>query len=276
MRFDLHLHTTASDGHLNPEELVSAALHASLDAIAVTDHDTVESVRTAQSAALETNLRVIPGVELSATHEGRDVHILGYFILTDDPRFLDRMRTLREARLERARQMVALLSASGFELGLDEVLALSGGGAVGRSHVARALVAAGHTESVSAAFQDLIGRGRPFYVAKPVAAPEDVVGMISEAGGVSVLAHPGVTQVDDLIPGLIRCGLGGIEAFHGDHSQAARDRYAVMARKHGLLVTGGSDYHGPGTPGVELGGVEMPDSVLDRLLDAGRRLESAR
>lgn len=276
MRFDLHLHTTASDGHLSAEEIVSAGLRSSLCAIAITDHDTVESVHAAQAAAEGTGLQVIPGVELSATHVGRDVHILGYFIRVDDERFLASMSGLRDARLERAREMVAAISASGLTLSIDEVLALSGGGAVGRSHVARALVAAGHTESVSTAFRDLIGRGQPYYVAKPVSAPQKVVGMITEAGGIAVLAHPGVTQVDDLLPALIEAGLKGIEAFHGDHSPEQREHYVRVASEHGLLVTGGSDFHGPGTPGVPIGAVEMPRWVLDRLLDAGARLQPGR
>lgn len=276
MRFDLHLHTTASDGHLTPEALVAAASQASLHAIAVTDHDTVESLVPVRLAARDTGITVIPGVELSATHEGRDVHILGYFIRPDDATFLARMRRLRDARLERAGRMVESLSASGLTLSIDEVLQIADGGAVGRSHVARALVAAGHTQDVSAAFRDLIGRGRPHYVSKPVSNPKDVIAMIADAGGISVLAHPGVTQVDDLIPGLIDAGLGGIEAFHGDHSPVQREQYARLANDRGLLVTGGSDYHGPGTPGVALGEVDMPDMVLERLLQAGERLESAR
>jgi len=275
MRFDLHLHTTASDGHLTAEQLVKAALSAGMDVIAVTDHDSVASVTPANDAARGTSLRVLPGVELSSTHEGRDVHVLGFFVDCGDPTFLERLRQLREARLERAEGMVSALKDAGYAITLDEVLELSDGGAVGRSHIARALVGRGHTGSVSEAFTDLLGRGRPFYRPKPVATPVEVVGLIREAGGLAVLAHPGVTKVDELIPQLVTAGLAGLEAFHGEHSAEDRDRYAKLARDLGLLVTGGSDFHGATAPGCTLGGVEMPESVLDDLLERALQSPSA-
>jgi len=267
MRFDLHLHTTASDGHLTAEQLVKAALSAGMDVIAVTDHDSVAAVAPAQDAAKGTSLRVLPGVELSSTHEGRDVHVLGFFVDCCDPAFLERLTQLREARMERAEGMISALKDAGYAITLDEVLELSDGGAVGRSHIARALVGRGHTGSVSEAFADLLGRGRPFYRPKPVATPVEVVGLIREAGGLAVLAHPGVTQVDELIPHLVTAGLAGLEAFHGEHSAEDRDRYAELARDSGLIVTGGSDFHGATAPGCTLGGVEMPDYVLTDLLE---------
>lgn len=269
MRFDLHLHTTASDGQLDPARLVRAAHSLGLAAIAITDHDTTAAVESAIDAAQGTGLRVIPGVELSATHHGRDVHILGYFIDPTDRSLQNRLTELRAARLERARTMVEALHGGGYDITLEQVLSLAEGGSVGRSHVARALVSLGHVEDVGVAFDGLIGRGRPFYMPKPVTAPEAVVRTILDAGGLAVLAHPGVTCVDDLIPGLVAAGLSGIEAYHADHTPLQCRTYARRASDLGLLVTGGSDFHGPTAPGAGIGEVDMPDSVLTRLLEIG-------
>lgn len=275
MRFDLHLHTTASDGHLTPLQLIDRAGELGLDAIAVTDHDSVEAVAEVCDLGAARGITVVPGVELSASHDGRDIHILGYFVEPTDSDLLARLRMLREARMERARAMVDALAAEGYMVPLDEVLDLAAGGAVGRSHVARALVARGHAQDVADAFQRLIGRGRPFYVPKPVSSPLEVLQTVRDAGGVAVLAHPGVTRVDELIPELVASGLRGLEAYHGEHSEADRLRYASMAEESGLLVTGGSDYHGPSSPGVDMGAVEMPDEVLVCLLQAGRACDHA-
>lgn len=268
MRFDLHLHTTASDGTLEPAALVKAAVDRGLHAIAITDHDTTAAVVPAQMAARASRLLVIPGVELSASHQSRDVHILGYFIRPDDPILIGRLAQLRDARLERAGAMVTALSENGYPITLDQVLALADGGSVGRSHVARALVNTGHVPDIRSAFENLIGRGMPFYVPKPIAEPASVVSIILDAGGIPILAHPGVTAVDDLIPSLVEAGLGGLEAFHADHSPDQRAHYARLASDLGLLVSGGSDFHGLSIPGVGIGEVDIADDVLTRLLAA--------
>jgi predicted metal-dependent phosphoesterase TrpH len=265
MRVDLHTHTTASDGALAPEELVRHAVRSGLEAIAITDHDSVEGIQSAWQTARELPLDIVPGVELSAVHEGADVHILGFFIDHRDPTLLRSLAELRECRHERAERMVIALRDAGYDVTLDDVLALAEGGSVGRSHVARALVGGGHAESVADAFERLIGRGRPFYVPKPVAEPPAVVDTIISAGGVPVLAHPGITQVDHLIPTLVDAGLAGLEAYHGDHTPEMRERYARMADDLGLVATGGSDYHGPDAPGVPLGAAEVPEDTLSAL-----------
>ncbi len=273
MRFDLHVHTTASDGTLTPAELVRRAAASELTAIAITDHDSVEGVPEALEAAasLASSPVVIPGVELSAVHDGRDVHILGYFVRYADTDLQGHLFDLRTARINRARAIVDALSAAGYELSHDDVMALSGGGAVGRSHVARALVHRGHAADVSDAFKRLLGRGRPFYVPKDVRTPSEVLRVVLDAGGVPVLAHPAVTAVDDLIPSLVAEGLAGLEAYHSEHTAEDSARYAALAAEHGLLVTGGTDYHGPTAPNPDLGAIEMPPAVLSTLFAAAGR-----
>ncbi len=220
-------------------------------------------------AADQCPILLVRGVELSAVHEGRDVHVLGYFVDAEDPRLLGHLTDLRAARLRRARSMVEALAEAGYDVTLDEVLALSDGGAVGRSHIARALVHKGHAESIGDAFRRLIGRGRPFYVAKDVRAPDEVVGVINEAGGIAVLAHPAVSDVEDLIEPLRELGLAGVEAYHADHTAEQRERLASRADALGMLVTGGTDYHGPHAPNPDLGNVVVPEESVIALLDAG-------
>lgn len=271
MRFDLHVHTTASDGTLTPAELVGLAVETGLVAVAVTDHDSVDGVPEALSASKKLDsVRVIPGVELSAVHGGRDVHILGYFIDHEDAKLSMHLADLRAARRRRAEAIVGALRAAGYVIELDEVLALSDGGAVGRSHVARALVERGHADDVSDAFGRLLGRGRPFYFPKDIRTPAEVLRMVLAAGGVPVLAHPGVTGIDDLVPELVTEGLAGIEAYHAEHDEAQQARYSAMADHMGLLVTGGTDYHGPSAPNPELGSIDMPGTVLERLYEAAK------
>lgn len=271
MRADLHAHTSASDGSLSPSSLVSLALRVPLDVLAITDHDSVAGVPEALEAARGTALTLVPGVELSAVWEGRDVHILGYFVDYRDERLLAHLTDLRAARVRRAETTVAALKEAGYEISLDDVLSLAEGGAVGRSHVARALVNGGHADTVTEAFRQLLGRGCPFYVPKDVRSPIEVLEVILSAGGVPVLAHPGVTKADDVIPTLVGSGLMGIEAYHAEHSPSDRDRYAWLARSLGLIATGGSDYHGPEAPKQDLGSVTVPTVEVDRLLSLAPR-----
>jgi len=272
MKADLHVHSTASDGALAPAALVALALDRGLDVLAIADHDSVEGVAPALEAARGTSLTLIPAVELSASDGGRDVHILAYFVDHEDPVLLARLADLRESRLRRARAMVEALREAGYGVTIDEVLELSAGGAVGRSHIAAALVRAGHAETVSEAFRTLIGRDRPFYVRKDSRTPAEVVSTIREAGGLAVIAHPGVTRADVLIPSLVEAGLAGIEAYHADHTPQQRGQYAAMAKRLDLLATGGSDFHGPGAPNPSLGSVDLPSDAVEALLAAGSAL----
>lgn len=269
MRGDLHVHSTASDGTLSPRELVELAIQRDLAVLAITDHDSVDAVAEALEAAENTTLTVIPALELSSSHEGRDAHILGYFVRHDDPTLRQHLVELRAARLERAQVMVEMLKDAGFAVTLEQVLALTAGGAVGRSHVARALVDAGHASDIRDAFTRLIGRDGPFYVAKSVRSAADAIAVIRNAGGIAVLAHPGVGGHELGLAPLRDAGLGGVEAYHADHTPEQRVHFAQLAADLGLLVTGGSDFHGHSAPNPSLGEVAIPEAVFDELLAWG-------
>ncbi len=270
MTIDLHVHTTASDGSLTSAEVVVLALELGLGTIAITDHDSLEGVAPALEAASGTPLRVIPGVELSSSAGELDAHILGYFIDCTDPVLLDMLATLRATRLARARAMVDALTAAGFRITLDQVIALADG-AVGRTHVARALVANGQVDSVGSAFRELIGRKGPFYIPKPVATPQRAVQTIRDAGGVAVLAHPGVSDTEVLLDDLIAAGLAGIEVYHVEHTAEQREHFARVASERGLIATGGSDYHGPDSVNGVLGAGGAPEGAAEELAAAAAR-----
>lgn len=270
MRADLHVHSTASDGTCRPRELVSLALEAGLDYLSITDHDSVEGVREAVESAEGTHLTVIPGVELSSvTEDGIDVHMLGYFVDIQDVEFRAFLADLRQARLRRAESIVASLEEAGVVVSLERVLSLSDGGALGRSHIARVLVEAGHADSVADAFQRLIGHGKPHYVAKDVRSPSDAIAAIESAGGLAVVAHPGIRALDSLIRDLAARGLNGVEAYHADHTAEQRHRYAALAAELGLLRTGGSDFHGHGAPNPPLGSIDVPAEAIVQFVEAG-------
>jgi predicted metal-dependent phosphoesterase TrpH len=262
MSVDLHVHTTASDGLVRPADIVRAALEIGLSVVAITDHDSVEGVGEALAAANGAPIEVIAGVELSVLGpDGADAHLLGYLVDHTSPAFNGILRRLRDARQERARLMVERLRASGHHVDFDRVLGYAGTGAVGRVHVARALVEAGSAATVEQAFADLIGRTAPFYVHKSTLDPAQALIAIHEAGGVAVLAHPGISGEAALVP-LVDAGLDGIEAFHAEHTPAQRQHFESAARRFGLVVTGGSDFHGPNMRSAALGAGNCPDSAV--------------
>jgi predicted metal-dependent phosphoesterase TrpH len=265
MTVDLHVHTTASDGLVTPRDVVAAALDLGLRVISITDHDSVEGVDEAMEAARGTSLEVIPGVELSVRSEGGpDAHVLGYLIDRHDPALLSALRRLRAARLERARTMVAALAQAGHAVDIAGVLDQAGDGAVGRVHVARALVEAGSVDTIEEAFARFIGRDGRFYVQKALFLPREALSLIHGAGGVAVLAHPGVSGEGPLIP-LVQAGLDGVEAYHADHTASQRAHFVAVAKRFGLLVTGGSDFHGPGMRSAAMGAGTCPDEAVEDL-----------
>jgi 3',5'-nucleoside bisphosphate phosphatase len=272
MKADLHVHSTASDGTLSPTALVERAHARGVEVLAIADHDSVSGLAEAHEAAQRLGVTLINAAELSAVADGRDIHVLAYFVDPTDSRLEDLLRELRASRRARAEAMVAALGEAGFDISFDDVLDIAGGGALGRSHVARALVSAGHAESIRRAFETLIGRDRPFYVPKSSATPDEVIATIRTLGAIPVLAHPGVTQTDDLIDEMVDAGLLGIEAYHADHTPEQILSYAELAEKMGLLVTGGTDFHGPGAPNPDIGSVAVPPTNVAELIAAGERL----
>jgi hypothetical protein len=262
---DLHVHSTASDGTRTPSEIVSLAHRAGCPAIALTDHDTVGGVPEALAAASGLPLTVIPAVELSAGFGDRGMHILGYYIDHADARLNERLAGLRATRVERAERIVYALSRDGFTISVDEVLQAADGGSIGRAHIAQLLVATGQVPSVAEAFRTLLGKTAPYYVPKPVHDPAELIEWVRDAGGVPVLAHPGLSEIEDLMPALVHAGLAGIEVFHPSHDVAAQAHFAELASALGLVATGGSDFHGLDRDGDQLGCMDVPGQAVDGL-----------
>lgn len=271
MRIDLHTHTNASDGLLAPAELVRAARAAGLSVLGITDHDTVNGIGEALSAAEAEGITLVPGVEINAYRGAFEYHILGYYIDHRDERLGAALSGLRAARVARMEKMAALLCGLGMEVSPADILALAGDGAVGRPHIARAMVARGHVASIREAFDKFIGDGKPAYAPRSKLSPSEAIGIITAAGGLPVLAHPGIWPGDELIPQLAAWGIVGIEAHTPQHTEEQVERYLASARELGLIVTGGSDYHGWNDPsGDSLGVGRMQPAEFDRLRGLAR------
>jgi hypothetical protein len=245
MRVDLHVHTTASDGAWTPEEVVLGAAAGRLDVIAVADHDTTVGVPVAARAAEGTPVRVIPAIELSTTRQGRELHILGYFIDLNAPPLRRHQERARTARLARMETMIGKLREAGVEVEMAAVLAAAGGdlGVVGRPHLAAALVGAGYAGSIGEAFDLYIGDGLPAFEPTALLDPVAGVSLAAEAGGIPVWAHPPGDLVDALLPELVRAGLRGLETYRPQSLPQQVKRLEGVARSAGLFTTGGSDWH---------------------------------
>lgn len=265
---DLHVHSTASDGELPPEQVVDFAAQAGLKTIALTDHDTLAGVAAAQARGAALGIEVVPGCELTA-YEGRiELHILAYFVDPGPQAPLAKLLArVRERRRERAFEMGAKLRALGMPIDDADILAAAGDAeSVGQPHVAKALVARGHVSSVRAGIIKYLRTGAPAHVAKLQLAPEDVFEAVRASGGVTVLAHPGLGGHDELISPLFKRGLDGVEAHHQSHSAVNRRFYQRLAERYEKAVGGGSDFHGPGVkPGVTVGSSGVSGGMLKSL-----------
>lgn len=259
---DLHAHSTASDGALPPAAAVQAAHAAGLAAFALTDHDTLAGIPEAQATADALGLRLVPGVELSVHRGAEEVHVLGLHIRDVDALQL-RLETFRGFRRTRAEEIVAKLNAGGIPVTFDAVLAESAGGAIGRPHVARALVAGGWVKDLREAFDRWLAAGKPAYVDKERLDIADGIAMIHEAGGIAVYAHPGSEGRRETIEPLVAVGLDGIEVRHPSHSREDELRLASLAAFFGLVVSGGSDWHGAMHGTRVLGAMQVPAAWLD-------------
>lgn len=272
---DLHTHTTASDGRCSPEALVSRAAAAGVTTLSVTDHDTVAACADVERACVAAGLQFVSGIEVTAVLDGVDVHVLGYFIEPDSASLLAFLEDARRRRVQRVLAIVDRLAQHGIVLEADAILRpglTDSGKAAGRPWVARALVNAGHVATTDEAFDTWLARGRPAFVPRLGASPEEVIDRLHRAGGVVSLAHPGLTDVDRHIPAFVSAGLDALEAYHSRHDAAATARYVRMAQDLDLLLTGGSDFHGDPSHGpMEPGSVTLPPAAFQRLRQrAGR------
>ena len=268
---DLHTHTTASDGALTPRELVARAHGLGIRTLSVTDHDTLAGVPEAAAAAAAHGIELLPGIEITAVDRARDVHMLAYFLEAERAAALEPfLRSARDDRTRRARAMSDRLAALGAPVDMDDLIAgaAAAGKAVARPAVARALLAAGHVKSLQEAFDRWLADGKPAYVPRTGASPAEVVRLVRGAGGLPVLAHPGLLRKDELIPSLVEAGLGAIEVYHSDHDPGTRSRYLRVAERHGLPVSGGSDFHGDDHPRAGcFGRVGLPRERFTPLLE---------
>lgn len=274
MLIDLHAHTTASDGLHGAAELVAMARARGIVVLALTDHDTAAGVRALAGVELPDGIEVVAGIEVTAQHAGREVHVLGYFIDPHHPRLLDFEQERQQLRRWRLERMVAQLQQAGIDIALEEVLALrGGGGAPGRPHVARVLVAKGYATGMRDCFTRLLLPGGPGYVGYRRPEVAQAVGLVRAAGGVPILAHPGLDGLEALLEELVQSGIAGVEAYHSAHDSGTAGRLAGWAQARGLLVTGGSDFHGLGLEeGGALGEAACPREQFERL----RRWASSR
>jgi 3',5'-nucleoside bisphosphate phosphatase len=267
-RIDLHCHTTASDGGLAPEALVARAAVAGIEVLAITDHDTTAGVPAALAEAKRRRITVVPGVEISSLSGAAEIHILGYFIDLDNAELQSLLSHTRQARWERAKEMTARLSSLGMPLEWERVLeAARGSESIGRPHIAAALLEAGYVQTWVEAFALWIGRGCPAYVERPKLSPEAAIAVVRHSRGVPVLAHPYIFGRDgqcrsslDLkrwLPRLREAGLLGIEVYYPNYPRGINHQLLALAVRHGLSITGGSDFHG-GAMGNGLGSVAVP------------------
>jgi len=273
---DLHLHTRFSDGTWNPEELAQKAREYDLAAISLTDHDTLEGCPATAEACKGMGVEFIPGTELTAEQQGHEIHILAYCINIQDALLLSEMRKFQAVRQNRVREMVARLNDLRVPLKAEAVFALANCQAPGRPHVARALVQAGLCGSLDEAFERFLKKNRPAFVPKFKMSAADAIALIHQAGGVAVMAHPGLNRADEVIPGMVEAGLDGIECFHTKHSTVTSGHYLQMADRFGLLVTGGSDCHGMTKGAPLIGTVKIPYHHVEKLkLKAAQRKAEA-
>lgn len=269
MKFaDLHLHTHFSDGTFSPEEVAAYGQKAGLAALALTDHDSVEGCARAAAACAAAGIEFIVGAELTAEHEDVEVHLLGYFLDTQNQKLLGEIAKFQAVRQDRIREMVAKLNRLKVPLQAEAVFALANCKSPGRPHVARALAQAGLVRNMDEAFERFLKKNRPAWVPKAKMSALEGVELIQQAGGLAVMAHPGLNRTDDIIPALVEAGLDGIECFHTKHSTALSERYLEIADQYHLLVTGGSDCHGFSKGKPLIGTVKLPYECVEKLKEA--------
>lgn len=268
MRLDLHIHTMASDGALSPEAVVDAAVRGRLNVIAITDHDTIAAVRAAREAASGLDVEILTGIEVSSTHEGRDVHILGYGVDPESPALVSYCGRASAGREGRMREILHRLAAQDIDIDFAEVEQAAGPDRVniGRPHLARVLVARGFASSIPNAFDTLIGDGLPAFVPTGLLSPTGAVELVREVGGLPVWAHPPWGLVDALLSTLVEHGLRGLEVYRPAHTGGDVSRLEELCRREQLVATGGSDWHTPDS-GSALGDFAVSSDQIGPFLD---------
>ena len=261
---DLHIHSTASDGSLTPAQILSLARKLRLGAIAITDHDTIEGSREALQIGIPSDMGFTTGVEISAAYPpflrgAGSFHILAYAFRLDDSQLSRTLDTLRQARLDRNPRIVARLQDLGFDVALDDIRKEAGDVQIGRPHIAQTLIKKGYVRSIDEAFDKFLGNGKPAYVDKHRISCVQAIDLIVQAGGIPVLAHPGLLDIEDedqfeqLIRNLVNIGLQGLEAYYPEHRPEQIQRYRRLAKRYRLLMTGGTDFHGDINPQIKMG-----------------------
>lgn len=273
---DLHIHTHFSDGVFSPKKVVEYSKSKGLCAIAITDHDCCSGIAPAINIGKVLDIEVIPGVELSAELEEENIHIIGYFIDWKNEAFLNKLEEISKARQERAKKILKKLKDCGMDISEEELFEFSGPGSVGRLHIARLLLKQGHISRIEEAFRKYIGNNGPCYVKNFRLSPKEAMDMIKGIGGVSVLAHPKTintrnSSMEDVVKGLVKDGLQGIETYHSDHKTKDEDRFKELAGRYNLLISGGSDCHGFGKKEALIGTVKVPYELVEKLRQAAFR-----
>ncbi|MDB6057305.1 MAG: hypothetical protein JWO95_1149 [Verrucomicrobiales bacterium] len=265
---DLHLHTNFSDGTFTPEELADRGQKAGLGAMSLTDHDTVEGCARMAAACAGHGIRFISGTELTAEIEGNEVHLLGYFIDVENPKLLGEMKKYQTVRQSRIHEMVKKLNELNIPLKAETVFKLANCQSPGRPHVGRALVQEGYCANMDEAFDRFLKKHRPAFVPKMRVSALDAIELVHNAGGLAVMAHPGLNRTDELIPSMVDQGLDGIECYHTKHSPSTSEHYLKIAARYNLLVTGGSDCHGYSKGKPLIGTVKLAGDHLEKLIAA--------
>ncbi|HTS16399.1 MAG TPA: PHP domain-containing protein [Verrucomicrobiae bacterium] len=264
---DLHLHTRFSDGSFTPRELLQHAARLGFSAIAITDHDTLDGIPDALAAGKELGVEIIPGVEITSRYGPQELHMLAYLFGDSwcDPGLRAVLHQATQIREERAGEFVKKLNAIGVSLTLEDVRACAKSGTIGRPHIAMALVKRGHVTSTDEAFARFLKRGKPAYVERFRMEAAEIIGHIKSAGGVAVIAHPGLNTLDDHLGDMVAQGMAGIEVWHSRHTAAQTERYSRLAKQLGVCATGGSDCHGSGRDGMLLGRIKLPYDRVEAL-----------
>lgn len=274
MKFaDLHLHTIFSDGTYTPQEVVLEASKQGLSCIAVCDHDTVEGIEPTIEIGKSAGIEVLAGIELTAECDGLEVHLLGYFVDYKRKELIERLKAVKKIRVERIYKITDKLKDMGINLDPETILDISGVGTIGRLHIARAMVKDGIVKSVAEAFQRYIGDTAPAYIAGFRFSPMEAIKLIRESSGIPVLAHPYVLRKEALIPEFVSYGLMGLEVYYPEHTQSMVNFYLELSKKYGLLVTGGSDFHGSAKPEIKVGSVKIPYELVERLKETKRNFK---